>query len=34
MRRKSVDEAQFLTNLYEFCKIAADEHDKIVLSQD
>jgi thymidine kinase len=26
-----VDEAQFLTNLYEFCRVAADEHDKIVL---
>ena len=27
----AVDEAQFLTNLYEFCRVAADEHDKIVL---
>jgi len=27
----AVDEAQFLTNLYEFCRVAADEHNKIVL---
>ena len=27
----AVGEAQFLTNLYEFCRVAADEHDKIVL---
>jgi len=27
----AVDEAQFLTNLYEFCRVAADKHNKIVL---
>ena len=27
----AIDEAQFLTNLYEFCRVVADEDDKIVL---